>query len=142
MATYNEVWEIELAIERELTPVMEGRIADEASEKIKQSVMTEVYAPYTPKFYSRRGSSGGLMDKGTYATSYDETSRELRIEVQTGWQHLYGGDFPSSDEADVVENNKIYGAPPRPFIKQADESISRTIQYFEQIVGDHLNKTV
>lgn len=142
MAVYNEVSDIEQAIIRELTPVMEGQIADDACKEIAQSVMTEVYAPYTPKFYSRRGASGGLMDKRTYVSNYDPTSRELRIEIKTEWQQLYDGDIPSSDEADVVENNKIYGAPPRPFIKQADESISRTIQYFEQIVGDHLNKTV
>lgn len=103
-----------------------GSVQKGAKKAIKESVENNVYNAYTPKFISRRGDSmmlgGGIMSEDNimaYATGNGFT---VTMQDLATWQHLYGGAYPDNELAEVVENDGLYGAPPRPFMQKAEES--------------------
>ena len=140
MASYYEVYEIENAIDRELPLVMEDEIKEHVENAIKWS--TSVVYSYEPLFYNRRRGQGGLADPSTYKANYHPKDQELIIEIKTPWQQLRGGEIPSEDLADVISNNQVYNAPPRPFLKTAEQIVNSRRKQLEQIVADYLNKMV
>lgn len=147
MASYNEVYEIEAAILTNLIPVMEGQIAEDVKTAITQATVSEVYMAYDPKFVSRRWHNGGLADPNTYNANYHPNIQELNVEVKTPWQNIgfrktTGVGTGGNDLADIIENNGMYNAPPRPFIKQAENNIKNIKKQLEQTIADHLNSTV
>lgn len=116
-----------IALDRAIDAAMEGAIAEKAKDAIAESVEDNVYS-YTSRFPEelwgfdgRLYDSGGLQDRSLMVDSYDSGSKTLEIEMQVPWQHLKGGNYPSSDLSDVVENNQIYNAPPREFAKPAED---------------------
>ena len=153
MGSYNEISEIENAIKRELTVIMEGKIAEDVKTAITQATVSEVYMAHDsllpPEMIingqtvrTRRWHNGGLADKNTYKDSYDPVEQELKIEVKTDWQQLLGGAKPGNDLADVIENNGMYHAPARPFINEAEHIIKNQKKQLEETIADHLNRTV
>ena len=147
MGTYNETYEIEQAIRNNLEAVMSGQIAEDAKTAITQATVSEVYMAYDPKFVSRRWHNGGLADPNTYKANYHPDTLELIVTVKTEWQNLgfrrtTGIGTGGNDLADIIENNGMYNAPPRPFIKQAENNIKNIKKQLEQTIADHLNSTV
>lgn len=145
MASYNKISEIEIAIKRELPLVMEDEVKEQVENAIKWA--TSVVYSYNPIYYNRRMSSGGLSDPNTYEANYYPSEQELIIDIKTPWQNVgfrrtTGEGTGDNELADVIEKNRIYHAPPRPFLRQAEEIVKSRKSQLEQIVADYLNKTV
>lgn len=157
MATYNETYEIEAAILRELIPVMENAIKVEASAAIREASMEKVYS-YESQFKigtepdprtdrSRRYALGGIADTHTYEANYHPNIQELIIEVKTPWQnigfrHTTGAGTGGNELADVIEQNQMYHAPARPFIQRAEQILKSNHTRLEEIIAQYLNRTV
>lgn len=157
MASYNEVYEIEAAILNGLIPVMENAIKVEASAAIREAAMEKVYS-YEPQFKigtepdprtyrSRRYALGGIADTHTYEANYHPNIQELIIEVKTPWQnigfrHTTGAGTGGNELADVIEQNQMYHAPARPFIKRAEQILRSNHKRLEEIIAQYLNRTV
>lgn len=155
MASYDEVYQLEGAILRELIPVMEGQITEDVKTAIVQATMSSVYATYESRWEGRpeeglpprRLSRGGLADPSTYDAKYHPNTQELIVTINTPWQNVgfrytTGSGTGGNDLADVIEQNGMYNAPPRPFIKQADKNVNEISKFLEDTIADHLNKTV
>ena len=116
-----------IALNHAIDAAMQGRITEKAKDAIAEAVEEHVYSYPTrfPEeewgFDGRLYDAGGLQDRSLMIDSYDSGSKTLEIEMQVPWQHLKGGTYPSNDLSDVVENNQIYGAPPRKFAEPAEE---------------------
>lgn len=146
MAQYNEVYEIEAAILTGLIPIMENAIKVEASHAIREAAMEKVYS-YSPQFNHRRLAIGGIADVMTYDANYHPNIQELIIEVKTPWQnigfrHTTGEGTGGNELADVIENNQIYHAPKRPFIKRAEQIIKSNHNRLEEIIVKYLDRTI
>ena len=50
-------------------------------EKMSEAVEFEVYGKYSPSLYARRGSGGGMADKGNYEVDIDVNSRKITISL-------------------------------------------------------------
>lgn len=157
MAQYNEVYEIEAAILTGLIPIMENAITVEASHAIREAAMEKVYSypsqfklgvnPDPRAYQSRRYASGGLADISTYEANYHPNIQELSIEVKTPWQnigfrHTTGEGTGGNELADVIENNRMYHAPKRPFIKRAEQIIKSNHNRLEEIIVKYLDRTI
>ena len=153
MAVYEEIYQIEGAILRELITVMEGQIAEDVKNAITQATVSEVYMAYDSLLppvitingeekRTRRWHNGGLADPNTYEATYHPNIQELNVKVNTPWQQLRGGATPGNDLADVIEKNGMYHAPARPFIQQAEQNIKNIKKQLENTIADHLNRTV
>ena len=53
-------------IEKQTQDVMKKEVADKAKQAMSEGVQSGVYDVYDPKYYTRRGKSGGLSDMGNY----------------------------------------------------------------------------
>lgn len=124
--SYSTALDIEIA---ESMRDPEGTVQRGARKAIKESADENVYYAYTPKFLSRRGESfssaygggGGIIADNNIISISTEKGFTVTLIDAAPWQHLYGGSYPTSDLTDVIEKNGMYGAPPRPFMQEAED---------------------
>ena len=140
--TFEEVDQFEIAMENAIDMAMETVVTEGAKDAIADSVYSNVYS-YNPIFLSRRNTGGGLPDRNTMQESYDAPSKTLTIKMETEWQNLGfryidGRGTGGNDLSDVVENNNIYNAPPRPFMQPAEDDYASN--RFEADLMSALNK--
>lgn len=125
--TYEEIEQYETDIDLAIDTAMEGIVTENAKVAIQDSVASHVYS-YNPIFLSRWNTSGGLRDTSTMRDDYDSGSKTLTITMETEWQNrgfrYIDGRGTYDDLADAVENNQIYNAPPRKFMKPAEDEYS------------------
>lgn len=116
---------------------MQGPVLDGAKKQIQDTARSRVYSAYQPQFYSRRMMSGGLMDEGNMRDSYGD--KTLLIQNMTGWQHLYGGEYPGEMLVEAIANgDAVYhfqNAGARSFMPEAEQEFKPE---FERILGDAL----
>ena len=125
------------ALDAAIDGAMQGPVLDGAKDAIQRAAMTYVYRAYTPKFYSRRMSGGGLADPNTKRASYGD--KTLLIQDVTTWQHLWGGEYPGEMLAEAVANGDAsynFGkAGPRSFMPEAEREFAPE---FERIIAGAL----
>lgn len=116
---------------------MQGPVLDGAKKQIQDTARSRVYSAYQPQFYSRRMMSGGLMDEGNMRDSYGD--KTLLIQNMTGWQHLYGGEYPGEMLVEAIANGDAAyhfdKAGARSFMPEAEQEFKPE---FERILGDAL----
>jgi hypothetical protein len=116
---------------------MQGPVLDGAKKQIQDTARSRVYSAYQPQFYSRRMMSGGLMDEGNMKDSYGD--KTLLIQNMTGWQHLYGGEYPGEMLVEAIANGDaayhFQNAGARSFMPEAEQEFKPE---FERILGDAL----
>lgn len=116
---------------------MQGPVLDGAKKQIQDTARSRVYSAYQPQFYSRRMMSGGLMDEGNMRDSYGD--KTLLIQNMTGWQHLYGGEYPGEMLVEAIANGDaayhFQNAGARSFMPEAEQEFKPE---FERILGDAL----
>ena len=116
---------------------MQGPVLDGAKKQIQDTARSMVYSAYQPQFYSRRMMSGGLMDEGNMRDSYGD--KTLLIQNMTGWQHLYGGEYPGEMLVEAIANGDaayhFQNAGARSFMPEAEQEFKPE---FERILGDAL----
>ena len=116
---------------------MQGPVLDGAKKQIQDTARSMVYSAYQPQFYSRRMMSGGLMDEGNMESNYGD--KTLLIQNMTGWQHLYGGEYPGEMLVEAIANGDaayhFQNAGARSFMPEAEQEFKPE---FERILGDAL----
>lgn len=135
MPDYKSTKTFENALDRAIDKAMQGRVLDGVKEQIAKSVQEDVYDVYTPKFYSRRGESGGMKDKQYMHEFYDSATKTLIVDHITPWQHLKkGGAKPHEVLNDAVESGDnshrwgayMFGAPPRQYTDEAENTYAKS----------------
>lgn len=129
MPDFKTIQAFENALDRAIDSVMQGRVVDGVRDQIATSVQEDVYDVYDPKFYSRRAGNGGMKSKSKKnmeVTSYDSSTKTLTITHKVDWQQLKGGTPPSNDLTEVIQNNQVYGAPPRQYIDEAENTYAKS----------------
>lgn len=147
MASYETISQIDNALLKALTEVMEGQVKDDAREAIMLATNSNVYNAYSPIYNNRRWLEGGLADPETYNWNYDAGEQELTVKVATEWQNkgfrfTTGMGTGGNDLADVIEQNGMYNAPPRPFIKQAETNFRNKKSEIDSKMEAYLNTHV
>lgn len=127
---FNSVAEYRIALENAINDAMDNEIAYNAVLAMQDSIESNVYDAYDPKYNRRRMEGGGLIAKANLTPTYIPISKTLIIEAIAPWQNIgfitthgmgtYGGDL-----SDVIENSGMYGAPPRPFAWFAEDAYSK-----------------
>ncbi len=124
-------------LDAKIDAAMQGPVLDGAKEAIQKAAMTYVYSAYSPKFYSRRMSGGGLASPSTKVGAYGD--KELTIHDTTTWQHLKGGAYPGEDLAEAVAAGSArynFGkAGGRSFMPEAERDFAPE---FERIIAGAL----
>ena len=82
MATYNEVFEIEKAIDTALEKSMTGGEIDDVAKLVLRMAIEENVYSYPPGMYIRRDRNGGLSDMRLMVADYDKQSRELTVTTE------------------------------------------------------------
>jgi hypothetical protein len=115
---------------------MQGPVLDGAKEQIQRTAMTQVYS-YTPKFYSRRMSGGGLIAEENLISTYGD--KELDIHNVAPWQHLKGGRYPGEELAEAIaagsERYNFKKAGARSFMPEAERDFAPE---FERIIAGEI----
>lgn len=118
---------------------MMGPVAEGAKEALAEAVESEVYAAYSPEFYSRRGAGGGLADHGNMTADYGGYTLTLRDEA--GWQQLWGGTVPGERLAEAIASGSgryhFHKAGPRPFHETAEAGFAGSGE-FERLLAQGL----
>lgn len=125
---------------------MQNEIAEKAIEQLQETGEKNVYQAYKPKFNSRRGKdNGGLISTETMFPDYDPFTKTLTVSLNAEFQWLNqyfpvprmkGGADTSVSLADAIQSQKIYGAPPRPFVQEAED------KYAAKKFGQNLSKAL
>lgn len=131
MAVFDTVKQFEKNLDLAIDIAMSrgGTVCNGVEDELTKQAQQRVYDAYEPKFESRYGDFGGIMDKGYMIENYDPSTKTLTIRQNTPWQHLRGGAYPMANLNDVIEHKGIYGAQPRPYIEEAEQSYAS--QQFE-----------
>lgn len=120
----------EAGLDAAIDSAMESFVADKAKELIQESIDNNVYAAHhsgwTGPPPDRRMKAGGIQDKANLFAEYSDHT--LTIREIAHWQNKFGKSVnsfsyslpPTSDLGEVIENNGIYGAPARPFMRTAE----------------------
>lgn len=115
---------------------MQGPVLDGAKKQISETALRIVYA-YSPEFYSRRMTGGGVADQGNLYGAYGD--KELTIYNETPWQHLYGGAYPGAELVDALaEGSAKYNfqkAGSRKFMEEAEKEFKPE---FERLLASAL----
>lgn len=102
--------------------VMQTTVADGSKEALQRAAQSEVYS-YSPLFYSRRGTAGGIADKRNMETEYGGFT--LTIQDVASWQQIYGGSAPGERLAEALASGSaryhFHRAGPRPFHEKAEK---------------------
>ena len=116
---------------------MQGPVLDEAKEYIQRSAFQNVYNAYSPLFYSRRMSGGGIGDQGNLESDY--SGKTLVIQDVALWQQLYGGARPGERLAEAIASGSsryhFHRAGPRSFMPEAERDFAPR---FEDILSGAL----
>ena len=116
---------------------MQGPVLDGAKRAIWLSALANVYAAYTPQFYSRRMSGGGIASEDTKVADYGD--KTLVIRDETSWQQLYGGAVPGGKliEALVSGDARYHfqNAGSRKFMEDAEKDFAPE---FERLLASGL----
>lgn len=118
-----DVEAFEAALEAAIDSTMQTEVLKGAKKAIQESVQSNVYAAYTPKFMSRRGPGGGIGAEGSLEHTYGGYT--LTITDEAPWQQLYGGRTPGGMLADAISTGdyryNMWKAGSRPFMQKAEE---------------------
>ena len=109
-------------IDAAITNALETEVAEEAKLAVKDAAERNVYAAYTPEFYSRRKEKGGIKDPDNIICHVSGDT--LTVDNVTGLQNLWGGGNTSVLTPIVEEGDAAYHmgkAGPRPFMDFAKE---------------------
>lgn len=124
---FYSVEEYRVALDLEIANSMrdpDGAVQRGAKEEIKRQAEIQVYDAYTPKFMSRRGENsiggGSIVDEDSIVSFSTEKGFTLTMENLASWQQLYGGTTPNISLADAIQENGLWGAPPREFMGWAE----------------------
>lgn len=116
---------------------MQGPVLDGAKRAIWLSSLQRVYAPYTPEFYSRRMSGGGIASEDTKKADYGD--KTLVIRDETPWQQLYGGATPGEKLIDALASGSaryhFQNAGSRTFMEEAEKDFKPE---FERLLASGL----
>lgn len=131
---FDTIEEFEMYLDWAIGDAMQNEIAEKAIEQLQETGEKNVYQAYKPKFNSRRGKGGGgLISIDTMFPDYDPFTKTLTVSLNAEFQWLSqyfpvpkmkGGADTSVSLADAIQTQKIYGAPPRPFVQEAEEEYS------------------
>lgn len=115
---------------------MQGPVLDGAKDQISETALKVVYA-YSPQFYSRRMTGGGVADTGNLYGAYGD--KQLTIYNQTPWQQLYGGAYPGAELVNALARGSakyhFQNAGPRKFMRQAEKEFKPE---FERLLASGL----
>lgn len=118
---------------------MQGPILDGAKKQLRAAAYSEVYAAYSPEFYSRRMDGGGLADMSQMESTYGD--KTLQIKDMAGWQQLYGGAVPGGRLADAIAEGSsryyFHRAGARPFHEEAESQFAASGE-FERLLASAL----
>ena len=118
---------------------MQGPVLDGAKKQLRASVYSEVYAAYSPEFYSRRMDGGGLASMSNMESTYGD--KTLQIKDMAGWQHLYGGAYPGERLAEAIARGDsqyyFHRAGGRPFHEEAEKEFAASGE-FERLLASGL----
>lgn len=118
---------------------MQGPVLDGAKKQLRASVYSEVYAAYSPEFYSRRMDGGGLADMSLMAHVYSD--KTLMITDEAPWQQLYGGARPGEFLAEAIARGDsryyFHRAGGRPFHEEAEKEFAASGE-FERLLASGL----
>ena len=105
---------------------MQGPVLDGAKRAIWLSSLQRVYAPYTPEFYSRRMSGGGIASEDNKKHDYGD--KTLTIRDETPWQQLWEGSTPGEKLVDALASGSsrydFQNAGPRTFMTEAEKDFA------------------
>lgn len=120
---FETIDDYESALQLAIHGAMEGSVTENAMQAIADSVESHVYSYPTDAYFEerRRHEFGGHQDEWLMLDEYNAATFTLTIKMKVPWQHLWGGPYPSADLSDVIEQNGMYGAPPRKFMKPAED---------------------
>lgn len=115
---------------------MQGPVLDGAKKQISETALRVVYS-YSPQFYSRRMTGGGVADQGNLYGAYGD--KELTIYNETPWQQLYGGAYPGDDLVEALASGDarfhFQNAGSRKFMEQAEKEFKPE---FERLLASGL----
>ena len=141
---YEDPMEFLMDLEDAVDNAMQGPIADKAIEKIQEVGEKRFYNAYEPRFLSREEKDGGgMISEKTMLQDYFPESKTLVITLDAEWQNIGfrkvdGSGRPNKSLADVVQTTKIYHAPARSFVPEAEEEY--TAKRFEIDLGNSLRQ--
>lgn len=110
------------ALKNAIDSTMRTDVENGAKLAIHDAVYREVYAAYSPQFYSRRGS-GGIANQASMQVDYGGYT--LQVKAFAPWQHLWGGRYPGVDLVDAVAEGSVGPlkyAGARPFHESAERA--------------------
>ena len=117
-----------------ITNALETEVAEVMKTAVTDAALLRVYEVYSPEFLSRRDpmygggetrasrAGGGITDRESVNITVSGT--ELTASDDAGWQHLWGGQYPSGRLADAIATGdpsfNMGRAGPRPFHDTAE----------------------
>ena len=138
---FDTIEEFEAYLDWAIDDAMQNEIAEKAIEQLQETGERNVYR-YKPRFNSRREQSGGgLISTDTIFPDYEASTKTLTVSLNAEWQNLSriirvprikGGADTSQSLADAIQDQKIYNAPARPFVQEAED------KYAAKKFGTHL----
>lgn len=127
---FDTIEEFEMYLDWAIGDAMQNEIAEGAIQQLQETGERNVYR-YKPKFNSRRETSGGgLISTDTMIPDYEASTMTLTVSLNAEWQNLShimnvprmkGGADTSQKLADAIQAQKIYHAPARPFVQEAED---------------------
>ena len=158
---FNDVKTFESILNIAISHAMQNDIKDGAISEIQDSMEKRFYEAYQPKIegwynqYGARGmrrmdAPGGMGDPDTMQVDYSETTvndyeeHTITITLNADYQNVgfgkktTGNGKPDMPLADYVQTHRVYHAPPRSFVPEAEERYSK--QRFEKDLNESLRR--
>lgn len=128
----DEIYGLLLALEEAIPDVLEHEVADAVKEAISDQTYPNVYNAYDPKFWSRRGKSGGIADTRNMVAIV--SGNELIVRSEVPLQNLFGKSGKGNGNlANIVETGAGYNMPfPRPYHEDAENAIRDKVERIMQ----------
>ena len=125
---FNEIAELEAAIDNTIDKAMNGYVGEQAVSKVQEIINHVVYQSYTPEFFNR---TGALMAKDNLPYYYDSGSKEFHITTTADWNNIgyirTNGRGIYGELGAVIAEKGMYGAPPRDFVKMAEYELPASL---------------
>ena len=136
--TFNSIAEYRMAIDRAIDEAMEDEVLNRVQLEMMDSIEQNVYGAYSPEYTGRPGTiksprrvHGGLKDRANLFGNYTPGTKTLTVEAIADWQNVgfrtTTGDGTYGELSEVIEQEGMYGAPPRPFAWFAEEECKKKI---------------
>ena len=140
MAEYDSIAQFRRELDLAIDIAMQDKITDEAKKALAETAEKNVYEAYPdPLFESRYGEDGGILDTHYMIDHYDSHTKTLEITQNTPWQHLgrRSENYPMTNLNEVIQKNRIYHAPKRPYMSEAERTYGKN--QFEKDLIEALN---